>query len=82
MAENFARLQGVDWYVYTSTGIGVYQPAEVFKEDDVWKTYPSENDKYAGWVKRLGELQLDCFETHYGLKKLLNSQTSKHLRRV
>ena len=30
--------------------------------------YPSENDKYAGWVKRLGELQLDCFETHYGLK--------------
>ena len=66
MAEA-ARLQGVDWYVYTST-VGVYQPAEVFKEDDVWKTYPSENAKYAGWVKRLGELQLDCFETHYGLK--------------
>jgi len=66
MAEA-ARLQEVDWYVYTST-IGVYQPAEVFKEDDVWKTFPSENDKYAGWVKRLGELQLDCFETHYGLK--------------
>ena len=62
-----ARLQGVDWYVYTST-VGVYQPAEVFKEDDVWTTYPSENDKYAGWVKRLGELQLDCFKTHYGLK--------------
>ena len=66
MAEA-ARLQGVDWYVYTST-VGVYQPAKVFKEDDVWKTFPSENDKYAGWVKRLGELQLDCFETHYGLK--------------
>ena len=66
MAEA-SRLEGVDWYVYTST-VGVYQPAEVFKEDDVWTTYPSENDKYAGWVKRLGELQLDCFETHYGLK--------------
>ena len=66
MAEA-ARLQGVDWYVYTST-VGVYQPAKVFKEDDVWKTFPSENDKYAGWVKRLGELQLDFFETHYGLK--------------
>jgi len=66
MAEA-ARIAGVDWYVYTST-VGVYQPAEVFKEDDVWKTFPSENDKYAGWVKRLGELQLDCFETHYGLK--------------
>ena len=66
MAEA-ARIAGVDWYVYTST-VGVYQPAKVFKEDDVWKTFPSENDKYAGWVKRLGELQLDCFETHYGLK--------------
>jgi len=66
MAEA-ARLQGVDWYVYTST-VGVYQPEKVFKEDDVWKTFPSENDKYAGWVKPLGELQLDCFETHYGLK--------------
>ena len=66
MAEA-ARIGAVEWYVYTST-IGVYQPAEVFKEDDVWKTFPSENDKYAGWVKRLGELQLDCFETHYGLK--------------
>ena len=66
MAEA-SRLQGVDWYVYTST-VGVYQPAKVFKEDDVWKTFPSENDKYAGWVKRLGELQLDCFKTHYGLE--------------
>ena len=66
MAEA-ARIAGVEWYVYTST-IGVYQPADYFREDDVWKTFPSENDKYAGWVKRLGELQLDCFETHYGLK--------------
>ena len=66
MAEA-ARIGKVDWYVYTST-IGVYQPADYFREDDVWKTFPSENDKYAGWVKRMGELQLDCFETHYGLK--------------
>ena len=56
--------------------VGVYQPAKVFKEDDVWTTYPSENDKYAGWVKRLGELQLDCFETHYGFKNysIVNQQ--------
>ena len=66
MAEA-ARLQGVDWYVYTSS-VGVYSPADYFVEDDVWKTFPSQNDKYAGWVKRLGELQLDCFEKHYGLK--------------
>ena len=42
-----ARLEDVEWYVYTST-VGVYQPAEVFYEDDVWKTFPSEKDKYAG----------------------------------
>jgi GDP-L-fucose synthase len=78
MAEA-ARLQGVDWYVYTST-VGVYQPAKVFKEDDVWKTYPSENDKYAGWVKRLGELQLDCFETHYGLKNYSIVRPAKPIR--
>ena len=66
MAEA-SRLQGVDWYVYTSS-VGVYSPADYFFEDDVWKTFPSQNDKYAGWVKRLGELQLECFEKHYGLK--------------
>ena len=65
MAEA-ARLQGVDWYVYTST-VGVYQPAKVFKEDDVWKTFPSENDRFAGWAKRIGELQKDAFKVHYGL---------------
>jgi len=41
-----ARLENVEWYVFTST-VGVYQPAEVFIEDDVWKTFPSEKDKYA-----------------------------------
>ena len=65
MAEA-ARIAGVDWYVYTST-VGVYQPAKVFKEDDVWKTFPSENDRFAGWAKRIGELQKDVFKVHYGL---------------
>ena len=46
MAE--LRLQGVDWYVYTSSRS--VSTCRSFKEDDVWKTYPSENDKYAGWV--------------------------------
>ena len=39
--------------LYTSS-VGVYSPAEVFYEDDVWKTFPSENDKYAGWAKKNG----------------------------
>ena len=45
--------------------MGVYSPAEIFNEDDVWKTFPSENDKYAGWAKRMGELQVDAYRTQY-----------------
>ena len=65
MAEA-ARLEKVEWYVYTSS-VGVYSPADYFVEDDVWKTFPSPNDKFAGWVKRLGELQGECYKVHYGL---------------
>jgi GDP-L-fucose synthase len=56
---------GVKKYLYTST-IGVYSPAEVFHEDDVWKTQPSENDKFAGWAKRMGELQAEAYKIEYG----------------
>ena len=30
------------------------------KEDDVWKTFPSKNDWYAGWTKRIGELNAEA----------------------
>ena len=52
---------GVEWYLYTSS-VGVYGEAEVFKEDDVWKKFPSKNDWYGGWSKRMGEVQ-DNFDT-------------------
>jgi GDP-L-fucose synthase len=55
-----ARQAEVKWYLYTST-VGVYAPAEVFYEDDVWKTFPSENDKFPGWAKRVGELQANIY---------------------
>ena len=45
----------VEWFLYTSS-VGVYHPAEVFVEDDVWSTFPSENDWFAGWAKRIGEI--------------------------
>ena len=60
-----ARRSGVKHYLYTST-IGVYAPAEVFYEDDVWKSFPSENDKFAGWAKRMGELQAESYKIEYG----------------
>jgi GDP-L-fucose synthase len=56
-----ARNLGVERYLYTSS-IGVYSPAEIFYEDDVWKTFPSENDRFAGWAKRMGELQAQIYE--------------------
>lgn len=64
-----ARRQGVFWYLYTSS-IGVYAPAEIFHEDDVWKTFPSENDRFAGWAKRMGELQAQSYQIEYGWDKV------------
>lgn len=64
-----ARRCKVSRYLYTST-IGVYAPAEVFYEDDVWKTFPSENDRFAGWAKRMGELQAEAYKIEYGWDKI------------
>lgn len=64
-----ARRQKVKRYLYTST-IGVYAPAEIFHEDDVWKTFPSENDRFAGWAKRMGELQAESYKIEYGWDKI------------
>ena len=64
-----ARKQGVSRFLYTST-VGVYAPAEVFYEDDVWKSFPSENDKFAGWAKRMGELQAEAYKIEYGWDKI------------
>lgn len=55
---------GVEWFLYTSS-VGVYHPAEVFKEDDVWKTFPSENDWFAGWAKRIGEQNVQAYMKQY-----------------
>jgi GDP-L-fucose synthase len=60
-----ARRAGVARYLFTSS-VGVYSPAEVFHEDDVWKTFPSPNDRFAGWAKRMGELQADAYRIEYG----------------
>jgi GDP-L-fucose synthase len=54
----------VDWFVYMSS-VGVYQPSELMKEDDVWQTMPSKNDWYPGWSKRMGELALESLAIQY-----------------
>ena len=55
----------VEWYLYTST-VGVYGEAEIFKEDNVWKTFPSKHDWFGGWAKRMGELQAEAYEIQNG----------------
>ncbi len=64
-----ARRCNVERYLFTSS-IGVYSPAEIFHEDDVWKTFPSENDRFAGWAKRMGELQAQAYDIEYGWNKI------------
>ena len=64
-----ARRQGVERYLFTSS-IGVYAPSEIFSEDDVWSTFPSPNDRFAGWAKRMGELQAEAYAIEYGWKDI------------
>jgi GDP-L-fucose synthase len=59
---------GVEWFLYTSS-VGVYHPADVFVEDDVWETFPSENDWYAGWAKRIGEMNVEAYVKEYDWNK-------------
>ena len=64
-----ARRAGVEYYLFTSS-IGVYEPADVFREDDVWKTFPSPNDRFAGWAKRMAELQAEAYKIEYGWDRI------------
>lgn len=64
-----ARQQGVERFLFTSS-VGVYSPAEVFHEDDVWSTFPSENDRFAGWAKRMGELQAQAYEIEHNWRNI------------
>ena len=64
-----ARITGVERYLFTSS-VGVYQPSEVFYEDSVWSTFPSDNDKFAGWAKRMGELQAEAYKIEYNWDKI------------
>jgi len=60
-----ARLEEVASFLYTSS-VGVYAPAEVFEEDRLWEAMPSVNDWYAGWAKRMGEVQVEAYRQEYG----------------
>lgn len=64
-----ARVNNIDWTLYTST-VGVYGPSEVFQEDKLWDDFPSKNDWFAGWAKRIGELQAEAYAIQYKVKNI------------
>tara|TARA_R110002020_G_scaffold20838_4_gene70686 strand:+ start:5009 stop:6001 length:993 start_codon:yes stop_codon:yes gene_type:complete len=55
--------------VYTST-VGTYGPSEIFYEDKLWDQNPSPNDWFAGWAKRMGEVQVDAYLRQYNEQKI------------
>ena len=66
--QHAAFKAGVEWYLNTSS-VGVYQPAPLLREDDVWSTFPSELDKFGGWAKRMGELLVEAYSRQYNWNK-------------
>lgn len=64
-----AHAAGVGGYLLASS-LAVYAPAEVFREETVWKTLPSEHDWFAGWAKRMGELQAEAYRLQYGWDRI------------
>ncbi|OUX37096.1 MAG: hypothetical protein CBE33_04115 [Candidatus Pelagibacter sp. TMED273] len=63
------RINKVKRYLYTSS-VGVYKTDKLMKENSVWKTFPSINDWYSGWAKRIGELQLEAFSKEFQKKPI------------
>jgi len=69
MIDAIYHASSVTWGLYTST-IGTYGPARTFKEDDLWTQNPSSNDWYAGWAKRMGELQINAYDEQFKNPKM------------
>ena len=58
------RLAGVAKVVYTSS-IGAYQDTDIFKESEYrLDRLPMD---FAGWAKRMAELQIEAYRTQYGM---------------
>ncbi len=65
-----AKINKIKRLIYTSS-IGVYDPASILKEKDVWTTFPSKNDWFAGWAKRIGELTVEACKKETGINMLI-----------
>jgi GDP-L-fucose synthase len=61
-----ARRAGIEQLVYTSS-IGAYASAEVFVEGDEPGSVSSPPMDFAGWAKRMAELQIHAYAVQHGL---------------
>ncbi len=64
-----ARKAGVKHYLFTSS-LAVYPPSELFVESECtvgngWGGPPHFSDRYAAWMKRIGELQAEAYREEY-----------------
>jgi len=64
-----ARLENINRYLFTST-IGIYPPAPIFYEDHAWEGPPHPSNSFAGWAKRMGELQAESYKLEFGWDKI------------
>jgi GDP-L-fucose synthase len=64
-----ARKAGVERYLFASS-VCVYAPARVFVEDAAWQQPPHPSDEFAGWAKRMGELQASAYREQYGWDRI------------
>ncbi len=63
-----SRLNKVEKVVYTSS-IGAYANGEVFKEGEPGDFHDAPMD-FAGWAKRMAELQIHAYKVQYGMKNM------------
>lgn len=61
-----ARRSGVQRLVYTSS-IGAYSAADIFYEEEGLGNWSGPPLDFAGWAKRMGELQIQAYRSQYQL---------------
>ncbi len=64
-----AKRKNIKNYLYTSS-YGVYGRNSKTSEQSMWGMNPSEADRYAGWAKRMGELQAEAYKIEHRFKNI------------
>ena len=64
-----SRKAGVERYLFASS-VCVYAPARVFVEEHAWDAPPHPSDAFAGWAKRMGEMQAEAYREQYGWDRI------------